>query len=208
MNEKMREDLPEVTAERLVAYRCACGAEIQLPMGGAGKCDDCGRRISLAGLGVLQTISFCGEVGSGTTFHLPDGPDRSGEELGHFRLLSKLGHGGMGAVYRALDESLQRFVAVKVIRTQDGSGSNSAKQVSRLLDEAVAQARLNHPNVVTIYYVGRDSQDPFLAMELLPGPTLATMINEHPLPYKDVILFARQVVSALTAGKYAGYRAW
>lgn len=109
----------------------------------------------------------------------------------------------MGAVYRALDESLQRFVAVKVIRTDD-SGSTKGRQVSRLLDEAVAQARLNHPNVVTIYYVGREGEEPFLAMELLPGPTLAQKIAEQPLPYEDVIHYALQVCSALKQASQLG----
>ncbi|MEZ6137691.1 MAG: protein kinase [Pirellulaceae bacterium] len=190
--------------ERVVNYLCSCGGEVQLPVRGAGTCGKCGRRVSLEGLDPTQTVSFCGEQGSGTSFHLTDGPDRSGEQLGHFRLLSKLGFGGMGAVYRAQDESLQRFVAVKVIRTQTGDGSAPRKQVTRLLDEAVAQARLNHPNVVTIYYVGRNSDDPFFAMELLPGPTLAYQIRHEPLTYRKIIMFARQVVSALRQASVLG----
>lgn len=131
---------------------------------------------------------------SGVT--LQQGSDRSGERLGHFRLVSILGQGGMGSVYRALDESLQRYVAVKVMRCTSADGS-SAERVTRLLDEAVAQARLNHPNVVTIYYVGRDSSDPFFAMELLPGPTLDKLLIDGPLPYSEVINYALQVTSAL-----------
>ncbi len=127
---------------------------------------------------------------------LQNGHDRSGEKLGHFRLVSLLGQGGMGVVYRALDESLQRFVAVKVMRCTAADGSSAAR-VTRLLDEAVAQARLNHPHVVTIYYVGRDSTDPFFAMELLPGPTLDKQLLDGPLPYSQVIRYARQVCSAL-----------
>lgn len=103
----------------------------------------------------------------------------------------------MGSVYRGLDESLQRFVAVKVLRASEQGSSGSEKQVQRLLDEAVSQARLNHPNVVTIYYVGRDDEEPFFAMELLPGPTLGQLVRHGPLDFADVINFARQVVSAL-----------
>jgi eukaryotic-like serine/threonine-protein kinase len=204
MTDDMTEDIEFSPTSKLVAYRCSCGGEVHLPKGGSGKCAQCGRRVTLVGLDATQTISFCGDIGSGTSFHLMDGPDRSGEELGHFRLLSKLGYGGMGAVYRALDESLQRFVAVKVIRSQSDEGLAPDKQVTRLLDEAVAQARLNHPNVVTIFYVGRDRQDPFLAMELLPGPTLAALISDGPLPYKDVILYAQQIVSALRQASLLG----
>jgi serine/threonine protein kinase len=151
----------------------------------------------LRGLDATQTVSFCAQIDSGYSFHLTTANDRSGESLGHFRLLAKLGHGGMGAVYRALDESLQRFVAVKVIRAADSQESGSEQQVTRLLDEAVSQARLNHPHVVTIYYVGRVGEEPFFAMELLPGPTLGRLIENGPLPYADIIHYTQQIVGAL-----------
>jgi len=56
----------------------------------------------------------------------------------------------------------------------------------------VSQARLNHPRVVTIYYVGRESEEPFLAMELLPGPNLQQRVSEGPLPYAELIEYAMQ----------------
>ncbi|GAB5402124.1 MAG: hypothetical protein Aurels2KO_03550 [Aureliella sp.] len=190
--------------ERLLTYRCSCGGDVRVPPDGSADCEKCGRAITLKGLDASQTVSFCSDVGSGTSFQLLDGPDRSGESLGHFRLLSKLGYGGMGAVYRSLDESLQRFVAVKVMRSADEGEGATAKQVTRLLDEAVSQARLNHPNVVTIYYVGRDGEEPFFAMELLPGPTLAKLIQDEPLPYSSVIRYAGQVVDALAQASAHG----
>ncbi|MEM8734849.1 MAG: protein kinase [Planctomycetota bacterium] len=193
-----------VDERQQVAFRCACGADVLLEIGGTGECEECGRAIHLGKLDPSQTVSFCAEIGSGTSFQLTDGPDRTGESLGHFRLMSKLGWGGMGAVYRALDESLQRFVAVKVIRSSDTDAPTSRKLINRLLDEAVAQARLNHPNVVTIYYVGREGEEPFFAMELLPGPTLAQLIEDEPLPYTDLIHYARQVVSALSHANRLG----
>ncbi len=189
---------------RRVAYRCSCGADVLLPAGGRGSCDICSRIITLTGLDATQTVSFCAEIESDTSFQLSDGVDRSGESLGHFRLMSKLGYGGMGAVYRALDESLQRFVAVKVIRSGEEDGSKSSKLVNRLLDEAVAQARLNHPNVITIYYVGRDGEEPFFAMELLPGPTLGQLVEDNSLTYADVIHYARQIISALSQANRLG----
>lgn len=197
---------PEETLElqRRVAYRCACGRDVLIPTGGEGSCEECGRNITLRELDPSQTLSFCAEVDSSPTLQLGGGPDRAGESLGHFRLMSQLGHGGMGAVYRALDESLQRFVAVKVIRSAEEGGSTSAKQVNRLLDEAVTQARLNHPNVVTIYYVGRDGEEPFFAMELLPGPTLAQQIQDGPLPFEQVARYAQQVCAALAQATKMG----
>jgi eukaryotic-like serine/threonine-protein kinase len=109
--------------------------------------------------------------------------------------------GGMGAVYRALDTSLQRFVAVKVMRYTD---HNMESRISSMLREAIAQARLNHPNVVVIYYVGREGEEPFLAMELLPGPTLSERLkSDGKVPYGDTIRYAIQIVSALDhASKY------
>lgn len=191
-------------SEARVAFRCVCGQDILLAQGGDGECPKCGREISLGRMSVAHTISFCGDLDSGTSFQLAEGPDRAGEALGHFRLLSKLGYGGMGEVYRALDESLQRFVAVKVLRGIDAEDEKKAKHVTRLLDEAVAQARLNHPNVVTIYYVGRAGEEPFFAMELLPGPTLGHLLEDGPLPYEDVVRYARQVCSALAQASRLG----
>ncbi len=185
-------------------FRCACGSDVYLE-GSRGHCHNCGRAISLAGLDASQTMSFLSteedESENGPQMLL--GSDRSGEKLGHFRMVSMLGQGGMGVVYRALDESLQRFVAVKVMRCTTADGSSTAR-VTRLLDEAVAQARLNHPHVVTIYYVGRDSADPFFAMELLPGPTLDKLLLDGPLPYSQVIRYARQVTSALSQATRLG----
>jgi eukaryotic-like serine/threonine-protein kinase len=183
-------------ATKMSYFRCACGCDVCL-QGLNGICHKCGRAISLAALDASQTLSFLstGEINDVGPSQ-QTGVDRSGERLGHFRLVSLLGQGGMGVVYRALDESLQRYVAVKVMRCTGTDGSSTAR-VTRLLDEAVAQARLNHPHVVTIYYVGRDSTDPFFAMELLPGPTLDKLLLDGPLPYPKVIKHARQVTSAL-----------
>ena len=194
---KMTDPDQKASLPRTVAYRCTCGADVLLPAGGQATCGSCERQITLNGFDATQTVSFCAELDDEAAFHLSDDADRSGQSLGHFRLISRLGHGGMGAVYRALDESLQRFVAVKVIRSEEDDDKRSSKLVARLLDEAVAQARLNHPNVVTIYYVGREGEEPFFAMELLPGPTLGSLIQEGPIPYKQVVEYASQVCSAL-----------
>jgi uncharacterized RDD family membrane protein YckC len=139
---------------------------------------------------------------------LPKQPtvSRTGQRLGHFVLQEALGEGGMGAVYRALDTSLQRYVAVKVLRAggTDTGSSSTAKHTDRLRREAVSQARLNHPRVVTIYYVGRENEEPFLAMELLPGPTLQQRLADGPLPYQELIEYAMQVTDALEAADRGG----
>ncbi len=190
--------------KNLVSYSCVCGVEVCKDQGSEECCVNCGRPLSIRDLNATQTLTFCSEVEHDTAFDVATSADRSGEELGHFRLLSRIGHGGMGAVYRALDQSLQRTVAVKVMRAAGQEGGRSAQQLHRLLHEAVAQARLNHPNVVTIYYVGRNDAEPFFAMELLAGPTLGSLIRENPLPFDDVIRYAQQVVSALKQSSQMG----
>jgi hypothetical protein len=123
-----------------------------------------------------------------------------GKKLGHFELLSVLGRGGMGLVYRALDTSLQRYVAVKVLRRSATTGDGSSQSdgvVDTLLREAIAQARVNHPNIVAIYFVGRESGDPFLAMELVPGKTAAKRIDTKEIDFPGIASVAIQIAEAL-----------
>src|SRR5690606_33239529 len=89
--------------------------------------------------------------------------------VGRFRLLDRLGQGGMGKVYAAYDEQLDRKIAIKLIRA---SALDSAEAVERTLREARALARVSHPNVVHVYEVGQIEGQLFVAMELLAGPTL------------------------------------
>src|SRR5512139_2969426 len=102
-----------------------------------------------------------------------------GQRLGHFRILEKLGAGGMGEVYRARDEQLQRDVAVKVLPDAD-SGDQVARE--RLLREARAAASLNHPNICTIHEVGHAGPRAYIAMELVRGVPLSVRLAEGPLP--------------------------
>lgn len=139
-----------------------------------------------------------------------------GQSFGHFELVSPLGQGGMGQVYRALDKSLQRFVAVKILKGMiphcnslenhngetGGNGQqlkrrSSSREVDKLLQEAVTQARLAHPNIVTIYYVGKQDDNPFLAMELVTGKPLNARIAEGDLPFNEIVSIATQIAHAL-----------
>lgn len=124
-----------------------------------------------------------------------------GAKYGHFEIVSSLGRGGMGQVYRALDTSLQRYVAVKLLRSGigvvDGSSRSSDQEVDKLLQEAVSQARVTHPNIVTIYYVGKQDGDPFLAMELVNGKPLSARIIEGDLSFAEIASIATQICEAL-----------
>src|ERR671934_684485 len=89
--------------------------------------------------------------------------------MGRFRVLDRVGSGGMGTVYRAFDERLQRQVAVKEIAGADAG---------RILREAQAAARLNHPGIVTLYELGESAGRALLVSELVPGATLAALQDD------------------------------
>jgi eukaryotic-like serine/threonine-protein kinase len=120
--------------------------------------------------------------------------DRSGQRLAHYRILSRLGAGGMGEVYRARDEQLDRDVAIKLL---PASNLDDPAARARLLREARAAAALNHPNVCTIFEVGEADGQAYIAMELVEGRTLAAMLMAGPLPAGLAVHYARQLADAL-----------
>ena len=182
-----------------LVYHCACGTEFRIDPKVGGECTNCKRVVQSDAIqqAMSATVSIGNFQGEEDVHHfeIEEGESLINRLYGHFRIDRKLGSGGMGAVYRALDTSLQRYVAVKVMRN---AGQCVDSRIATMLREAVAQARLNHPNVVTIYYVGRQDEEPFLAMELLTGPTLSEKLRaEGAIPYADAIRYTVQVVSAL-----------
>lgn len=180
-------------------YHCVCGQEFQVDANTGGTCPGCLRRVRAEAIqtAMSATVSITNINNPEELHHFEVDPDDSlaNRVFGHFRLDRKLGVGGMGSVYRALDMSLERYVAVKVMRQTNHCLD---ARVAAMLREAVAQARLNHPNVVTIYYVGRQDEEPFLAMELLPGPTLyERLTSSGAIPYAEAIRYSIQIASAL-----------
>ena len=117
------------------------------------------------------------------------------ERVGSFRLLSRLGEGGMGVVYAAQDERLGRRVAIKMIR--ETSAASSARE--RFWREARAAARISHPNVCQIYDVGEEEGELWIAMELLEGQSLASRLTPGPLPLSDAGPIVLSMLSALEA---------
>jgi TolB-like protein/Tfp pilus assembly protein PilF len=121
-------------------------------------------------------------------------PVTIGQTLGHYRVLEKIGAGGMGTVYRAHDERLDRDVALKVL-PPSGLGSDDARRLFR--KEALALSRLNHPNIAAIYDFDFDAGVDFLVMELITGVTLASKLAIGALSEEKVLLFGLQIALAL-----------
>jgi tetratricopeptide (TPR) repeat protein len=123
--------------------------------------------------------------------------------LGRYLILEKLGSGGMGVVYAAYDASLDRRVALKLLR-EDASGEALAARQDRLLREARAMARLSHPNVNTVFEVGTYQGRLFLAMELVEGTTLRGWLAERPRAWREVAGVFLQAGRGLAAAHQAG----
>jgi serine/threonine protein kinase len=118
-----------------------------------------------------------------------------GGRLAHYRIISRLGAGGMGEVYRARDEQLDRDVAVKVL---PASSFDDPTARARLVREARAAAALNHPNICTVYEVGEADGQAYIAMELVEGRTLSAMLHAGPMAAEHVVHYGRQLADALT----------
>jgi tetratricopeptide (TPR) repeat protein len=118
---------------------------------------------------------------------------RDGAVIGRFELVRELGRGGFGVVWEARDRELGRRVAFKAVR----AGSRRELREERLLREAEAAARLSHPNIVTLYDVGRSEHGPYLVLELLEGETLSARLARGALPPRDALRIAVQIALGL-----------
>lgn len=182
----------------VVPYRCVCGNAIALVSDAPRSCLRCSRPVPahVYELGDQTLVGDVSEVEIDTEpLVLVD------QRLKHFQVVELLGQGGMGSVYRAVDESLHRDVALKVLSPQRGpaSAETQKQQLRRLLEEARAQARICHPNVVQVYYVNHQDDRPFLALELVRGETLEQRLQREPLRFDEIINVARQTCQALRA---------
>ena len=123
-----------------------------------------------------------------------------GTLLGHYRIQKRLGVGGMGLVYEALDQKLQRTVAIKIIQP----GAVGGEDRERFLREAQAVSALNHPNIVTVYEAGQHEGLDFIAMERVNGHTLRQKIRPKGLSTRTALRYAVQIADALAAAHEAG----
>jgi hypothetical protein len=154
-------------------------------------CPTCGAAMDVSDVEPLSAVA-CPECGA---------PSVVSSTIDHFELVDVIGHGGMGAVYKAHDTSLDRYVALKLLRKSSGS----PEQIAQLETEAAITASINHPHVVRVYSTGTDHGRFYIAMELVEKGTLDSLIElQGRVAEAQVLEVGIQIASGLRAAQHAG----
>src|SRR5262249_33143818 len=128
-------------------------------------------------------------------------PISSGQRIGPYEVISSIGAGGMGEVYRARDPRLGRDIALKILPAEFSANRDSLK---RFEQEARSASALNHPNIITIYDVGTDESMSYLSMELVEGKSLRAVLEEGLMPLRRIVSLASQFADGLAKAHAAG----
>ena len=206
--------------EAKATFRCVCGSDIPIEGHETMVCSSCGRQhrpLEAEDPNASETVflhrgataekalpaeSKSPRPGGSSGSSSVKRPSLAGQTIDHFEVLEEIGHGGMGTVYRALDRSLERYVALKVIQSEEVLKNRDL--VEAFTHEARAQARVNHPGVATIYYIGRFEDMTYFAMEIVPGVNLESKLVDGALPFGEVVEIGIQVVQALREAQDRG----